>query len=77
MKRQRQGLVKEERKLLLSVGASENLYENPVPGAESWTLEQLEGGIKDFQGLREKVEHLHEAYSTKLQVLLLLIVDIV
>ncbi|KAB7506563.1 hypothetical protein Anas_03590 [Armadillidium nasatum] len=69
LKRQRQGLVKEERKLLLSVGASENLYENPVPGAESWTTEQLEGGIKDFQGLREKVEHLHEAYSTKLQTI--------
>ena len=68
MKKQRKDLLQEEKKIVVDRGASETPYEDPIPGAETWTLEQLEKSIQDFRGLYDKIDQLHTAYAAKAEV---------
>ncbi|XP_050688542.1 uncharacterized protein LOC126981470 isoform X6 [Eriocheir sinensis] len=70
LKRQRQG-IQEEKQRLIQQGANPNGAgqedEDPIPGADTWTLSELTKALVDFQALQDKVERLTAVYSTRAQ----------
>lgn len=58
------------------MGAPENPYDDPIPGSDTWTIEQLETAIRDFEGLKNKVDNLNQVYSTKMEVCVIVFVNI-
>ena len=68
LKNQRTTLAQEERKVMQKAGAPESPYEDPIPGVEKWSIEQLHNGIKDFRVLKCKIDALNVAYNEKLRV---------
>ncbi|KAK8381779.1 hypothetical protein O3P69_015065 [Scylla paramamosain] len=74
LKRQRQGIHEEKQRLLQQgagvVSASGDTpegEEDPIPGAENWSLEEVTRALVDFQALLEKVERLTTVYSNRAQ----------
>lgn len=49
-------------------GTNETQYEDPIPGAENWSTEEVNKGIVEFQALFDKVDHLKDMYMAKAQV---------
>ena len=43
-------------------------YEDPIPGASTWSLDELNTGLADFRALYDKVATLKTAYDSKTQV---------
>lgn len=71
MKKQRRGLQEEEKRLLQTAGSTETpteSFENPLPGSENWSNEEIETAITDFQVLYDKVDNLLSAYTAKAEV---------
>lgn len=72
LKKQRRGLQEEEKRLLVTAEATSeapsDTYENPVPGAENWSNEEIENAITDFQVLYDKVDRLQAMYAQKAEV---------
>lgn len=74
LKRQRQG-IHEEKQRLLQQGAGDASAsgdtpegeEDPIPGAENWSLVEVTRALVDFQALLEKVERLTSVYSNRAQ----------
>ncbi|XP_018010025.1 uncharacterized protein LOC108667504 [Hyalella azteca] len=69
LKRQRRDIQQQERSILLAQSSRESPYEDPIPGAASWSLEEINAGLADFRGLYEKVDTLRNAYDVKTQAL--------
>ncbi|XP_042889233.1 uncharacterized protein LOC122264425 isoform X4 [Penaeus japonicus] len=68
LKKQRRGLQEEEKRLLQTAGSTETpteSFENPLPGSENWSNEEIETAITDFQVLYDKVDNLLSAYTAK------------
>lgn len=68
LKKHRQHVLGEEKRFLQAAGANESPYEDPVPGAENWTSEEIKKAIVEFQALFDKVENLKDMYMTKARV---------
>lgn len=68
LKKQRQGVQAEEKRALQATGTKDTPHEDPVPGAENWTIEEVHKGIEEFQALFDKVENLKDMYLHKAQV---------
>ena len=68
LKKQRKDIVQDERRILHDQGSGDNPYEDPIPGAESWTLEQLNKSLEEFRSLYDKVDQLQTAYAAKAEV---------
>lgn len=69
LKRQRRDIQQQERSILLAHSTRESPYEDPIPGASSWSLDELNTGLDDFRALYGKVATLRTAYTTKAQAL--------
>ncbi|KAG7157401.1 hypothetical protein Hamer_G005824 [Homarus americanus] len=67
LKKQQQDIRTQERQLLHAAGTSETPYEDPIPGAENWTIDEVAQGIVEFQALYDKVDRLQGMYSIKAQ----------
>ncbi|KAF2350500.1 hypothetical protein FHG87_018745 [Trinorchestia longiramus] len=69
LKRQRRDIQQQERSLLLSQSSRDSPYDDPIPGASSWSLDELNAGLADFRSLYDKVATLNNAYDIKVQAL--------
>ena len=48
----------------------ESPYEDAIPGANYWNLDELNTGLRDFRALYDKVNALRTAYINRNQVMI-------
>lgn len=48
-------------------GDNEEPYEDPIPGVENWSTDEINQGIEEFQALFDKVDRLQGMYTIKAQ----------
>ncbi|KAK7076078.1 hypothetical protein SK128_025799 [Halocaridina rubra] len=70
LKKQRQDMREEQRRLTESAASSTtDASEDPVPGAETWSNEDIANSIVEFQVLFDKVDRIQDIYTAKSQSL--------